>query len=177
MIETEKFLRRGASNDAAGFEQDDAGGEEKSFAEIVSDEHDGFAEASGEGAEFALKFGASNGIERAKGLVHQENRRIGGEGAGDSDALTLTAGEFARAAMGEFAWVKPDKLEHFINASGDAGRLPLFQSGNESDILRDSEVGEEASVLDDVTDASAEEDGVPFGGRPALDKDLALGGK
>ena len=177
MVKAKKFLRRGAGNDAAGLEQDNARGEEQSFAQIVSDEDDGLAEAAGEGAEFALELGARDGIERAEGLVHQKDRRIGGEGAGDADALTLAAGKFAGAAMGEFAGFQADKLEHFIDASGGAGGIPILQSGNKGNVFRDGEMGEEASVLNDVTDASAKADGVPIGGRAILDEDFPFRGK
>jgi hypothetical protein len=142
MIEAEEILGRSAGNNAASLQQNDAGSEKKGFAKIVSDKDNGLAKAAGEGAEFALKLGAGDGIECAEGLVHQENGRIGGKSAGHSDALTLAAGKFAGAAMGEFARVKPDKMEHFINASGDAGGIPLFQSGNEGDVLRDREMRE-----------------------------------
>src|ERR1700687_1790784 len=134
-------------------------------------------EAGGKGAEFALELGARDGIERAEGLVHQKDGRIGSESTGDTDALTLAAGKFAGAAMGEFAGFEADKLEHFIDASGGAGGVPLFQSGNKGDVFRDSEMGEEASVLNDVTDAAAEADGVPIGGRAILDEDFPFRGK
>ena len=110
MLEVKKFLRRGAGNNAAGFEQDDAGREEKSFAQIVSDEDDRFAHMVDQGAEFALKLGASDGIESAERFVHEQNRRIGSESSGDSYALTLAAGEFARMATREFAWIEADKV-------------------------------------------------------------------
>ena len=177
MVEAKKFLRRGAGNDAAGLEQDNARGEEQGFAQVVSDEDDGLAETAGKGAEFALELGARDGIERAEGLVHQKDGRIGSESTGDTDALTLAAGKFAGAAMGEFAGFEADKLEHFIDASGGAGGVPLFQSGNKGDVFRDSEMGEEASVLNDVTDAAAEADGVPIGGRAILDEDFPFRGK
>ena len=65
-------------------------------------------------------------------------------------------------------------MEHFINASGDAGGLPLFQSGNEGDVLRDAEMREEAGILDDVSDAAAEVDGVPISSGTAMHKNLAV---
>ena len=85
----------------AGFQQDNAGGEEKSFPQIVGDEHDGLAEAASESTKFALQFGPGNGIERAERLVHQQNGRIGGEGAGHPDALTLASGQFTGATASE----------------------------------------------------------------------------
>jgi hypothetical protein len=172
VVEAKELLWSGAGNDAAGFEQDDAGSEKQGFAEIVSDEDDRLAETAGEGAEFALEFGAGDGIERAEGLVHEQNGRIGSKGAGKADALTLAAGEFAGAAMGEFAGIETDKLEHFLDAGGGAGSVPVFQSGDEGDIFCDGKMGEETGVLNDVTHAAAEADGVPDGGRAALDEDF-----
>jgi len=76
MIDVKKFLRRAAGNDTTGFEQDDTGSKKKRFAQIMRDEDDGFAKAPCEGAEFALKFGTGDGIERAESLVRKEDRRI-----------------------------------------------------------------------------------------------------
>jgi len=173
MVEAEEIQGRSGCDNAASLKQDDAGSEEKSLAKVVSDENDGLAKAAGEGAEFALKLGAGDGIEGAEGLIHQKNRRIGGKSAGDANALALAAGKFAGAAMSELARVEANKMEHFINASGDAGGLPLFQSGNEGDVLRDGEMREEAGILDDITDAAAELDGVPIGSGTALHENLA----
>ena len=86
-----KNVGRAEGDEAAGFEQSDARGQEQGFTDIVSDEHDGFAETAGEGAEFALQLGAGDGVKRAEGLVHEEDGRVGGKGAGDADALALAA--------------------------------------------------------------------------------------
>jgi len=174
MIEAKKFLRRGAGNDAAALEQDDSGSEEQGFAQIVGNEYDGLAEAAGQGAEFALEFGAGDGIERAEGLVHQKNGRIGGEGASDADALALAARKFAGTAMGKFARIEADEVEHFIDAVGDARSIPLSQSGNEGDIFGNSEVRKKTGVLDDVTNPAAEADEIPLAGGALLDNDLPL---
>ncbi len=171
MVEAKKFLRRSAGNDAAGLQQHDARSEEQSFTQIMRDKNDCFAEATGESAEFALELGAGDGIERAEGLVHKENRRVGGEGAGHADALALAAREFAGAAAGEFARIEADKLEHFVDAGGDAGGIPFFQSGNEGDVFRNREMGEKARLLNNVPDATAKADGVPFHGRAVMHKD------
>ncbi len=70
MSDAEKFAWRSGSNDAARLEQDDAGGEEESFAKVMGNEDDGFAETACEGAEFALKLGAGDGVESAERLIH-----------------------------------------------------------------------------------------------------------
>jgi hypothetical protein len=177
VVEAKKFLGRSVGDDAAGFEQDNTRGEEQGFAQIVGDKDNGFAEAAGEGAEFALELGASDGIERAEGLIHEQDGRIGGEGTSDADTLTLAAGKFARMTMREFAGIEADKMQHFINAGGDARGIPLFQNGNESDVFGNGEMGEETGVLDDVTDAAAEADEIPIAGGTILDEDFPLRGK
>jgi hypothetical protein len=177
VIEVKKFLRRGAGDDTACFEQDDARSKEQSFAKIVGDEDDCFTEAASEGAELTLKLGARNGIKRAKGFVHQQDGRIRGESAGHPDALALAAGKFSWAAMREFGRIEADKMEHFFDASGHARRIPIFKTGNEGNVFGDREMGEKAGLLDDVTNAATEPDGVPFGRGPVLHKEVALCGK
>ena len=143
----------------------------------MCDEDDGLAEAAREGAEFTLKLGAGDGVEGAEGFVHQENWRIGGEGAGDADALALAAGKFARATLRVFAWIEADELEHFFDAGGDARGGPAFQRRDEGDVFRHGEMGEEAGVLNDVPDAAAEADGVPLRSGAVLNENFALGRK
>lgn len=174
MVEPKKFLRRGAGNDAAGFEQDDTRGEEQGFAQIVSDQNDGLAEAAGEGAELTLEFGAGDGIKRAERLVHEQDGRIGGQGAGDAYALTLAPGKFAGAASCELLRIEADKLKHFIDSRSSARGVPRFEAGHEADVFRDGEMGEEAGILNDVSDAAAEADGIPGGGGAILNEDFAF---
>ena len=143
----------------------------------MSDKDNGFSEAAGEGAEFALQFGAGDGVECTERLVHQKNWGIGSKGTSDPDALALTAGKFAGAAMRKFSRIEADEMEQFLDARGRARRVPVFQSGNEGDILCNREMREEAGFLDDVTDAAAETNGVPFGGGAVLDADFPLRGK
>ena len=176
VIDAGKFLRRAVSDNSAIFEEDDSRGEQECFAKIVGDKHDGFAETAREGAEFALKLGAGNGIESAKGLVHQENGRVGGEGASDADPLTLAAGEFVRSAMAVLCRFKTDEREEFADTGGGAGGIPFFKRGDERDILGDGEMGEKTRVLNYIADAPAQTDGIPIRRGAATDDDLAGGG-
>jgi hypothetical protein len=120
MIEAEKFLRRSEGDKTSGVKEGDALAEKKGFADVVGDEDDRFVEPAGEGPEFALKFSAGDGIEGAEGLVHQENRGIGGKCAGDADTLALAAGEFARTAGGKLGWIEADNTEQLIDAGSDS---------------------------------------------------------
>src|SRR5260370_690566 len=176
-MEAKKFLWRGAGDGAAGFEQDDARSKEQGFAKIVGYEDDRLAEAAGQGAEFALELGTSDGIERAEGLVHKQNGGISRESAGHADALALASGEFARAAAAKFRRIKSDERQELSDANGSAAAVPFFERRNEADVFRNREMGEEAGVLNDITDATAEADGVPRGGRAILNKDFPFRGQ
>ena len=171
-----EFLGRGAGNDAACFEQNDARGEEQSFSQIVRDENDGFSETPSQGAEFALQLGTRDGIERAEGLVHQQNGRIDGESTSDADALALAARKFTGAAIGKFRWVKPNQSQELANAHSGAATVPFFERGDERDVFSHSEMGKEASFLDHVTNASPQADGVPSGSGATADQNFPFRG-
>ncbi len=70
MIDLQKFLWLRGRYDAAGLKKNNARCEQQGFAKVVGDKDDGFAEAAGEIAEFALKVGASYRIERTERFVH-----------------------------------------------------------------------------------------------------------
>ena len=106
MVDAEKILRGREGDYAACAEECDALAEEKSFADVVRDEDDGLVEAASQGAEFALKFRACDGIEGAERLVHKQDRRVGSESSRDADALALAAREFARAPGGKFSGIE-----------------------------------------------------------------------
>lgn len=105
MIEFKKIPRRGEGNEAARFEERDARTEKESLADVMSNEDDGFIQAAGEGAEFALKLCTGDGIEGAEWLIHEENGRVGSEGARDADTLALAPGELAGMPCGKLRGV------------------------------------------------------------------------
>jgi len=176
MIDAGKFLWRGVGDDTAAFEEDDARGEQERFAKVVSDKNDGFAEAARESAEFTLKLGTGDGIKGSKGLVHQENGRVGGEGASDADALTLAAGELVRAAIAVFCRFETDQGKELIDASGGAGGVPFFERRDERDVLSYREMREKACVLNYIADAATQADGIPVGSGATKNCDLAGSG-
>lgn len=155
MIEAQKFLRRSQRGENAVVKKRDARTKKQGLAKIVGNEDDGFAETAGERTEFALKLGASYRIESAKWLVHEKDGRVGGEGASDADALALATGEFAGAAVGEFGRVEADEVKQLLDARANAGGVPLFEGGDESDVLSDGVVRKKASVLDNISDSAA----------------------
>ena len=106
MINAEEFRGRSAGDQAAGFQQDDARSQEQRFAKIMRDENDGLSQPVGQGTELTLQLRARDGIKGSKRLIHQKNRGIGGERAGDADPLSLAAGKFARPTFRKFLRIK-----------------------------------------------------------------------
>jgi hypothetical protein len=176
MVDFGKFLRRAVNDNSAIFEKDDARGEQERLAKVVGDKNNGFAETARKGAEFTLKLGAGNGIQCAKGLIHQENGRVGGKGSGDADALPLAAGELVRSAIAVFCRFEADQGQEFADTGGGASGVPFLERGDERDVLGDREMGEKACVLNHIADAAAQTNGVPFAGSAATDYDLAGSG-
>ncbi len=156
-----EFSGRAEKGETAFVEQRDARGELHGFLHVVSDEDGGFAQLGAQTEEFALQIEAGDGVESAEGFVEEENVRVGGEGAGDADALALSAGEFAGKTMRECFGGKIDGIEEGEDARGDFFGRPVFQSGNEGHIALDGEVREQAAFLNDVADGAPETDGVP----------------
>ena len=157
----------------ASFEQSDARAKEQSFAKVMRDENDCFAEPLLDGEEFLLYFGASKRIERAKWLIHQQNRRVSGQSTSDANALPLAAGKFPRMARSELRRLEANDAEHFSDTFFSTIFRPMLEFRNKTDVSFDREVGEQARFLDDITDFAAQPNGIPFGCCPALDKDFA----
>ena len=60
----------------------------------------GLVQLALEPQELLLQLGAHDRIDGAERLVHQQHRRIGGEGAGHADALLLAARQLRRVPVG-----------------------------------------------------------------------------
>ena len=74
----------------------------------MGDEHHGLAELLLQSFKFLLNIAAGDRIEGAERFVQENHGRIGRQRPGDTDALALAAGEFAREALGETVGVQTD---------------------------------------------------------------------
>ena len=88
-------------------EHGDRVGEAEGLVDVVRHEDHRLGEARLQVAELVLQAGADERIERAEGLVHQQDRRIGGQGAGEADALALAAAQLRGIASGELSGSRP----------------------------------------------------------------------
>ena len=87
-------MGRSKSDKASSVQKSDPRGQKKGFTQVMGYKDDGFAEPASQGEEFALKLGASDWVERAKGLIHEQNGGVGSKGASYAYTLALAARKF-----------------------------------------------------------------------------------
>ena len=150
-----------------GSEDEDAVGEVDGLVEIVGDEENRDVDVTPDVEEVSLHLSAGLGVERAEGLVHEEDAGLVCESAGDGDALLHAAGEFVRVGVFEFR--EADEVDPF--AGFGLGVEPRFSADLEAehDVAFDREPGEEGVTLEDhATVGAGAVDGV------AVEEDLAI---
>ena len=106
---------------AAGGEHRDPVAHLHGLVDVVRDQQHRLAQLALEAQELVLQPAADHRVDRAERLVHQQHGRVGGERAGDADALPLATGELVREAVGEHVRVEPDQL-HQLDRRGRARR-------------------------------------------------------
>ena len=87
---------------------------------------------------------AQAGVERGERLVEQHDLGVGGQRAGERDALALAAGQLVRVVLG--AVREPDELEAL-------GQAPVRRRA-EADVAGDRQVREQRALLEDHADAA-----------------------
>ena len=88
-----QLVRRGRSHDPAALHDGHAIAEAEGFEEVVGYQQERLAQRLLEVEEVVLQLASRERVESAEGLVEEHDRGIGGDGAGEGDALTLSAGE------------------------------------------------------------------------------------
>ncbi len=82
--------------------------------------HHRLAQALVELEELALQPPPNQGVERAKGLVHQDDWWIRRQGASQPDALALAAAQLRRVRSGMTIPVETDEIEELTRARAPA---------------------------------------------------------
>ena len=128
-------------------------------------------------AEAVLDHRFGLGVERAGGFVEDEDARVGEDGAGDGETLTLAAGELDAALADDGVVLLGEALGELVYAGDAAGFHELLFGGvgtAEEDVFADGAVEEEGLLQDDaeLLAITAEADG---GEVDAVDQDLAAG--
>ena len=123
--------------------------------DIVGDQHHGLVQLRLEPEELILQGGSDNRVDRAERLVHQQHRRVGGQRPGHPDPLLLPAGQLVRVAAGQ-ALVQADQRHELPGAGPGLALAPADQQRHGADVVLDGPVREQARLLDDVTDTTAQ---------------------
>ena len=85
--------------------------------------------------ELPLDRAARDRVERAEGLVHQDERRVRGERARHADALPLAARELPRPPAGELRGRQAHEREQLLGARAALRRRPAEQARHRLDVL------------------------------------------
>ena len=116
---------------ARGEEQDAVGEDEGLVDTVGHEEHRRAGASAGQALEFGLHQLARLGVERGKGLVHEQELGFRGEGAGERGTLLHAAGELARPGVRDAGEADPGE-----DAVGPGGTLGLGKMGK-----REGDVG------------------------------------
>ena len=131
-----------------------------------------------EEVEAVLDHGFGLGVEGAGGFVENEDARVGENGTGDGDALTLAAGEFDATLAYDGVVSLGEAFGELIDAGDAAGLHELFFGGlraRKQDILADGAIEEKGFLQDDaqLLAVAAEADGCEV---DVIDEDVTAGG-
>ena len=96
--------------------------------------------------QFVLQLGADQRVERRERLVHQQDRRFGGKGAGKADALLHAAGELVGVFLRPL--VEIDQLELPLHARLALGFRHAGKFEAEADILLHRAPRQQAELLE-----------------------------
>ncbi len=119
---------------------------------VVGDEQGGDPQLALDGANGAPQLEAHAGVERPERLVEQQHLRLVREGAGESDALLLPAGQLARSASAKAG--QTDHLQQLVAAAAALGRLDAADAQGELDVLGRRHTAEQGIALEHEPDAA-----------------------
>jgi hypothetical protein len=171
-----EYLGGGAllSDPAPGLEHDDLVAQQERLLDVVGDEHDRLPEIGLQLQQLPLQLPPDDGVDRAEGLVHEQDVRVRCERPGHAHALLLAARELAGVAAAE-GRIEPDALEQARRrrarrASGRAG-----EDRHGDHVVDHGAVRQEAPVLHDVADRTAQLDRVALAHIAAVDEHAPRG--
>src|SRR5699024_9452288 len=111
--------------------------EDDRLVDAVGDEEDRLASLAGDPEQVSLELLAGEGVERAEGLVHEDDARVAGEDAGDLGTLLHAAGELVGPGVAEPRQTHP--LELLAAARGPLPRRDALELQPELDVLAHAE--------------------------------------
>ena len=111
----------------------------------MRDEEDRLLQLQPDAQQLVLQVAARERVERAERLVHQQDRAVEREDAGDGHALAHAAGEVLRKAVGELG--EAELCQQTVDLAADVGLTAHLQA--EGDVRAHRHPGEERVLLKD----------------------------
>ena len=127
---------------------------------VVGNEQDRLMKPFLERQQLLLKLISGHGIESTKGLVHEQVCRLGGEGARYADSLLLPSGELLRKTLSVDGRLEAYELQHFMRSTSLFVGVRPQQPRNDADVLFYAQVRKKADTLEDITEGTAQSNGV-----------------
>jgi hypothetical protein len=106
--------------------------ESRRLGQVMGHQQRGEAEFTPDSLEGLVCLTARDGVEGTERLVEQDGLLASREGAGERDALSLSAGQLVRQSMAERRWIEPNAFQRVI--SDRFWRRVARQSWNKRDI-------------------------------------------
>ena len=133
----------------------DAGPQLERLVDVVRDQQKCLFRSFMEPFKLILKVQPRDRVDRAERLIEQHDLRVRDQRPGKADALLLAAGKLSRVAIPELLRFQPDHAEELIDSRADPFFVPFQDLGDDSDIILDRHMREQADLLDDISHAPA----------------------
>ena len=141
-----ELLRRADLPDDAVAQDDDPVGERQGLVLVVRHVDGRRAELVVDAPDLRAHLEAQLRVEVRERLVHQHERRLDDDGAGDRHALLLAAGELARQLV--LLAPQADEVQRLVDLAVDLGLGRAAHLQAEADVLAHVEMGKERVVLE-----------------------------
>ena len=128
--------------------------------DVVGHEQDGPRQLLLEPQQLVLEPLAHDRVDGAERLVHEHHRWVDRERPRDTHALPLAARQLARVSVAVACRIEADQGQQLVRTGPPALRVPAQEPGHDRHVVADGLVREQADLLDDVSDAPPQLDGV-----------------
>ena len=141
----------------------------------MGDEDDGLAQLALQAQNLGLQLVADHRVDRRERLIHEQDRRIGGQRASHPDALLLASGQLRRVALAQFG-IQTHPFEQTVGglACGPAGNSGEHRHA--CDVVDHPLMRHQTATLNDVPDTESQLDRIDRGHIASVDADGARGG-
>ena len=130
----------------AVFHDADAVSQPNSFVKVVGDEQNRFAQQLLQAQKLILHFAPYQRIQRGKRLIEKPDFRPHSEGAGNTDALLLTTGQFAREVT--LATLQTHQLEHLAGFGFTRCAVAAADLQRKGHVVQHIAVRQQAEILE-----------------------------